>query len=103
MRVLQAVGVKVLLKKRGYGFFMLEKEIHVLNKFLNWGNIDGGVILAWERIKKIIKVAQKPTTNTGSPKYSPCGECGSNEYESIMLANGDNYCRRCGRKLRAGA
>lgn len=36
---------------------MLEKEIYTLNKFLNWGNIDGRVIGAWERIKKFIDEA----------------------------------------------
>jgi membrane protease subunit (stomatin/prohibitin family) len=43
------------------------------------------------------------STNPGSPKFSPCGNCGSESTTDILVANGYNFCPRCGRKLRAGA
>ena len=41
--------------------------------------------------------------NTGSPKFSPCGNCSSESTTEILVANGYNFCPRCGRKLRASA
>lgn len=52
---------------------------------------------------KALKLVEEKftTTNSVSPKFSPCGECGSLASVEILVSNGDNYCRRCGRKLRA--